>query len=107
MLEHLQKFAIFYLANLVSCQLPKLFAKKKNSSSPIVCYFGLGKMKKKAIGSMQAGRRLYFRGQYAACKQGEDLPSLLPSCQICAEREGFRQVAIFCQVVCQTFGRVF
>jgi len=25
--EHLQKFDIFYLANLVICQLPKLFAK--------------------------------------------------------------------------------
>ena len=104
MLEHLQKFAIFYLANLVSCQLPKLFAKKKNSSSPIVCYFGLGKMKKKAIGSMQAGRSLYFRGQYTACKQ---LPSPLPSCQICAVREGFCQVAIFCQIVCQTIGGMF
>jgi len=26
---------------------------------------------------MQAGRRLYFHGQYATCKQGEDLPSPL------------------------------
>jgi hypothetical protein len=27
MLEHLQEFAKFYLANLVICQLPKLYAK--------------------------------------------------------------------------------
>jgi hypothetical protein len=26
---------------------------------------------------MQVGRRLYFRGQYAACKHGEDLPNPL------------------------------
>ena len=29
---------------------------------------------------MQIGRRLYFHGQYAACKQRKDLPS--PLCQV-------------------------
>ena len=94
--QHLQKFVMFYLANLVIWQLQNYLPSKKNNFSSIICYFGLGEMKKKAIDSMQVGRRLYFRGQYAACKQGEDLPSSLPSCQIYAVREGFCQVAIFC-----------
>jgi len=44
---------------------------------------------------MQAGRRLYFCGQYAACKQGEDLPSPFPSCHICAVREVFAKLPYF------------
>ena len=92
-----------------SCDLPtlKTICQVKNSSISNNLLFWTWQNKKKAIDIMQAGRRLYFRGQYATCKQGEDLPSPFPSCHTCAVREDFCQVTIFCQVICQIIGGVF
>jgi len=43
--EHLQEFGIFYLANLMTCQLPKIYAKQKKRSSPRVWHNSLPKIK--------------------------------------------------------------
>ena len=37
------------------CQLPKLYAKSKQSPSPIVCYFRLGKIRKEGPQEIVAG----------------------------------------------------
>jgi len=77
----------------------------KNSSISIICYFGLGKIKK---GNRQHASRekTLFLWSVRSMQAGRGFAKPFPKLPYMRGERGFCQVAIFCQVVCQTVGGV-